>query len=225
MTPRRPLRFALLSLLLPAMALPAAAQGIFDKPPIAGAAPDAPAATGTATAPAAEKGPLDFTVSTELRAQNQQKMLAELGTLYPDLVKDMENQDIIGMIATPLAQTGMRVDNLGDAFTAWLLTNHGIVQGYDTDATPAQVEGTKKLAYEAMLALPDLQTMTDADKQVVAEALLLQAIINQVMVDVRKELNPDGVPEAIEEVRKSAEESGIDLDKFVMTPNGLEVVQ
>ena len=222
MTPRRPLRSALLSLILSAMALPAAAQGIFDKPPIAGAAPDAPVAQ---TAPAAEKGPLDFTVSTELRAQNQQKMLSEFGTLYPDLATDLEDQDIIGMVAEPLAGAGMKVDNLGDAFTAWLLTNHGIVKGYETDATPAQVEGTKKLAYEAMLALPDIQTMTDADKQGVAEALLLQAIINQVMIDARKEHNPDSLPAAVEEVRNSAKQSGIDLDKFVLTQNGLEVQQ
>lgn len=222
MTSPRPLRSVLLSLMLSAMALPTAAQGIFDKPPIAGAAPDAPVAQ---TTPAAEKGPLDFTVSTELRTQTQVKMLAELGKLYPDLVKDLEGQDIIGLVAEPLAGAGMQVDNLGDAFTAWLLTNHGIVKGYDTDATPAQVEGTKKLAYEAMLALPDLQTMTDADKQQVADALLLQAIVNQIMIDARKEHNPEGLPAAIEEVRSSAKQSGIDLDKFVLTQNGLEVLQ
>lgn len=222
MTSSRPLRSVLLSLMLSAMALPTAAQGIFDKPPIAGAAPDAPVAQ---TPPVAEKGPLDFTVSTELRNQTQAKMLAELGKLYPDLVKDLEGKDIIGLVAETLAGAGMKVDNLGDAFTAWLLTNHGIVKGYDTDATPAQVEGTKKLAYEAMLALPDLQTMTDADKQQVADALLLQAIINQVMIDARKEHNPEGLPAAIEEVRNSAKQSGIDLDKFVLTQNGLEVLQ
>ena len=76
-----------------------------------------------------------------------------------------------------------------------------------------------------MLALPDIQTMTDADKQGIAEALLLQAIINQVMIDARKEHNPDSLPAAVEEVRNSAKQSGIDLDKFVLTQNGLEVQQ
>ena len=59
----------------------------------------------------------------------------------------------------------------------------------------------------------------------IAEALLLQAIINQVMIDARKEHNPDSLPAAVEEVRNSAKQSGIDLDKFVLTQNGLEVQQ
>ncbi len=218
----RPISSALLALMLSALAVPAASQGIFDKPPIAGAAPDTSVAQ---TAPAAERGPLDFIASPDLRAQNQQKFLAELGTLYPDLVKDLEGQDLIGLVSPALEANGLRTDNLGDAFTTWLLTNYTIVKEIEEEPTPAQVEGTKKLSYDAMQALPDIQTMTDADKQTTAEALILQAVINEIMVDARKEHNPAAVPEALEEVRNAAKQSGIDLDKFVMTQNGLEVVQ
>lgn len=211
---------ALLAALLAGASIPAAAQGIFDMPPIAGAAPDpAPAA------PAAEKTPLDFEVSDELRKKTQAEYLAEFGKLYPDVAADLQDHDLIALMAQALEPFGLRVDNLGDAFTAWLLVNHGIVTGNDEDATPQQVAGTKKMASDAMLALPELQQMTDADKQTTSELLLLQAMINEVMVDARKEHNPSAVPEAIEEVRQAAKESGIDLDKFVLTPDGLQVVQ
>ena len=227
MMSRRPLSSALLSLLLSAMTLPAAAQGIFDKPPIAGAAPDAPSAqTAPATQTPAVRGPLDFEVSTELRKQNQQKFLSAMDATYPGVfTAEAHEQDLMALLGQALEKYGLRVDNLGDAFTAWLMISHSIVTQDEAEPTPEQVAGTKKLAEDAMLALPDLTQMSDADKQTTAEALLLQAMLNETVYDVTKEHQPDNLQKVIEDVRSAARESSIDLDKFVMTPNGLQVAQ
>lgn len=217
---------ALLAALLAGQSISATAQGIFDMPPIAGAAPDAPVAqTAPTTAPVA-RGPLDFEVSQDLRNANQEKFLSAMEETYPGVfTPEAKDQDFMALLAPELAKYGLRVDNLGDAFTAWLMISHSIVTQDEADPTTEQVAGTKKMAQDAMMGLPELGQMSDSDKQSTAEALLFQAMLNDAVYEATKEHQPDNLPKVIEEVRNAAKESNIDLDKFVMTPNGLQLAQ
>lgn len=208
----------------------AQAQGIFDLPPLvapdaaspaAPAAPSQPAAPNAPSAPAVDPSVLTFTVSEELRANHQQEFLDSLRSRSPDAADDLAGHDLIGLLGTAIAPHGLRTDNVADAFTAWLMINHGLVTGDDSDPTPAQVEGTRKLATNALLAMPDLIAADDADKQAMADSLLLQALLNQMMIDALKEANPVGVPVARQEIRTATRDMGLDLDLLEMTPNGL----
>ena len=206
---------------------PAQAQGIFDLPPLVqpGTQPaqsqQAQPQQTTPAAPAADPALLNFTVSEDLRAQHQKQFLDGIRANSPAAADDLAGQDLVGLMATALQPHGLKVDNVADAFTAWLMINHGLVTGNDADPTPAQVAGTRQLATTALLASPDLPKASDADKQNMAEVLLLQAMLNQMMVDSLKQVKPDGVPAALEEIRKSTRDMGLDLDRLELTANGL----
>ena len=205
-------------------AAPAAAQGIFDLPPLVQPGPQQAApqpAQPQQAAPAADPAALTFTVSEELRATHQQQFLDSLRARSPGVADDLAGHDLIGLIGTAIAPHGLKTDNIADAFTAWLMLNHGLVTGDDSDPTPAQVEGTRKLTSDALLAMPDLGAASDADKQAMADSLLLQALLNQMMIDALKQANPAGLPAAQDEIRTATRDMGLDLDRLEMTANGL----
>ncbi len=210
---------------------PAGAQGIFDLPPLTApgsqAAPAQPVPQAQAqpqaqpAAPAADPAALNFAVSDALRAADQQKFIEGLRASSPDAANDLAGHDLIGMLGTAIAPYGLKTDNVGDAFTAWLMINHGLVTGDDSDPTPAQIEGTRKMTTAALLAMPDLVAAGDADKQSMADTLLLQALLNQMMIDALKQENPAGVPAAQEQIRAATRDMGLDLGNLEMTANGL----
>lgn len=215
-------------LVLAVLAAPAHAQGIFDLPPLTGQAAPAPAQPQAPAqpaqpqaAPAADPAALNFTPSAELRAKNQQQFLDGIRARSPAAADDLAGHDLIALIGTAIEPHGLKVDNVADAFTAWLMINHSLVNSDESDPTPAQVEGTKKLTSDALLAMPDFAAASDADKQSMADALLLQALLNQMMIDSLKQVNAAGVPAALEEIRTASRDMGLDLDQLEMTPNGL----
>ena len=160
-------------------------------------------------------------MSAELRATHQQAFLDSLRSRSPDAADDLAGHDLIGLLGTAIAPHGLKTDNVADAFTAWLMINHGLVTGDDSDPTPAQVDGTRKLTTNALMAMPDLVASSDADKQAMADSLLLQALLNQMMIDALKQANPAGVSVAQDEIRTATRDMGLDLDLLEMTPNGL----
>ena len=225
------LRASLLALAVTAASFaPAQAQGIFDLPPLvapdaaspaAPATPGQPATPNTPATPTVDPSVLTFTVSEPLRANHQQQFLDSLRSRSPGAADDLAGHDLIGLLGTAIAPHGLKTDNVADAFTAWLMINHGLVTGDDSDPTPAQVEGTRQLATNALLAMPDLIASSDADKQAMTDSLLLQALLNQMMIDALKEANPAGLPAAQQEIRTATRDMGLDLDLLEMTPNGL----
>lgn len=207
------------------------AQGIFDLPPLVPPGGEAQQAQPQQAAPqqsqpqqaapAADPAVLTFAVSEELRTTHQTQFLDALRARSPAAADDLAGHDLIGLLGTAIAPHGLKTDNVADGFTAWLMINHGLVTGDDADPTPAQVEGTRKLTTDALLAMPDLTAATDADKQAMTDTLLLQALLNQMMIDALKQANPAGVPAALEEIRGSTRDMGLDLDLLEMTANGL----
>lgn len=206
-----------------ALTLPASAQGVFDLPPLTA---QTSAAAQAAPQPSAEnEAALTYAVSPDLRVQNQKKFIEGLRALDPTAMQGMDDQDLIALLGTAIQPYGLKVDNIGDAFTAWLMVNHSLVHGYDEDPTPAQVDGTRKLAIQGLMGVPEIMTASDADKQSMAEGLLLQTLLNQVMVNSIKEVSPENLPTVVDQIRTGTRDMGLDLDQLEMTPNGLVAKQ
>lgn len=212
-------RITVLTLLFVALppALPATAQGIFDLPPMTGAS----GAAAPAPASAADRASLDFTVSPELRATNQKAFLDALRSSSPDAADQMAGHDLIALMAAALEPHGLAVDNVGDAFTAWLMINHSLVTGDEADPTQAQVDGTRDRFTAMLLQTPQLIDVSDAEKQAAAEQFLLQALLNQGMVDAVKETQPEGLPGVRQQIAQASIEMGLDLSLLEMTETGL----
>lgn len=200
----------------------ATAQGVFDLGPLSGAAQQlGQELSGPAPADPQPASGLTFTVSQELRDQNQAKFIEGLRAMNEAVANDLAGHDLIGMFGEAVAKYGLKTDNVADAYTAFLIVNHSIVNKDDSESTQAQVDGTLQMVRQTMEAMPDLIDASDHDKQSMTDALFLQALLNQITFDSVKDVQPEGLQNVIDEVRRGSQEMGINLDNFEMTPDGL----
>ncbi|SIQ41950.1 hypothetical protein SAMN05880590_10424 [Rhizobium sp. RU35A] len=171
----------------------------------------------------ADLAALRYTPSPARRSANLARFIERTRAADPagaaDLQRLFADGDIISRIDALIRPQGLRIDNLADAYTLWLLTVWQAAHGRND--TP---ESATLLAVRAQmaLALRDAGGMTrasSADKQELAEALLVQAMLIDGAVEQAK-----GTPTRLEQVRAAARKNagslGIDVDRFDLTPQG-----
>ncbi len=122
-------------------------------------------------------------------------------------------------MAPELAKFGLRTDNLADAYTVYWVEAWQAAHGRSDEGSRAQAQAVKAQAARALLATPEVARATDAQKQELADALLVQALLigaakNQAGGDPAK-LRAVG-----QAVRQGAKASGLDLDAMTLTEDG-----
>jgi hypothetical protein len=86
--------------------------------------------------------------------------------------------DIIGLIDQKMQSTyGMRANNVADAYAVWWTSAWMGAQGRSDDPTQGQMAMVKRQTTNALAATPEFASATDAGKQELAEALLVQAAL------------------------------------------------
>lgn len=131
--------------------------------------------------------------------------------------------DIIGAIDARMRESyDMRVDNLADAYAVWWVGAWTGANGRSDDATRGQMAAVKAQAAAALAATPNSAAMTDAAKQELAEALLVQAALTGATVDTYK-----GDPAMLEKTRTAiltgARRMGLMLDEMTLTERGFVI--
>ena len=167
---------------------------------------------------------LRFAVSSTRRKANLARFLEKSRAVDPtgaaELAALFASTDLIGLIDQLMRQQyGMRADNLADAYAVWWTSAWMGAQGRSDDPTQVQMEAVKEQAAEALTSTPQFAHATDATKQEMAEALLIQAALIGASVDAakgdRKQLDAVGAA-----VTKGARGMGLDLDKMTLTDDG-----
>ena len=127
--------------------------------------------------------------------------------------------DIIADVGKGIAPYGLKTNNVADAYAVYWMTAWQAAHGDTSDFTRAQSQAVKQQAANALLATPEFISATDAIKQEMAEAYLVQAALIQASVDVAQtdRTIAKGLPSA---VRKGAKASGLDLDAMTLTDEG-----
>jgi hypothetical protein len=128
--------------------------------------------------------------------------------------------DIIGMIDQKMQQTyGMRANNVADAYAVWWVSSWMGAKGRSDDATPGQMAMVKRQASNALAATPEFASATDAGKQELAEALLVQAALIGDTIDTYA-ADPAMLARARAAIAKGASGMGLDLSKMTLTDQG-----
>lgn len=111
----------------------------------------------------------------------QAQIVAAARAQSPQLAAELEKAfatDIIAQVAPQFAKLGLSADDMADMTAAYWVTAweaaHGIV-GRDTD--PAVVRAARAQIAGVMARNPSLARMADADKQDVADTMLLQTLL------------------------------------------------
>lgn len=229
-------RLAALILLLAGLAAPAAAQefsamdmtgmGIYAmEDSVMEAAGETVASTrrGQARVAPARNVRLTYTPSMERRRANFAQFVAKSRKKDPKgaamLEKELASSDVIAKMGRELSPFGMRTDNVADAYAAWWL-NAWLASRQRTDTPSArQIAAVRAQAARAMASVPEMASASDAVKQEMAEANLVQAALIGAYMEHAKG-NPALFRQVASAVRKGARASGLNLDAMELTDDG-----
>lgn len=128
--------------------------------------------------------------------------------------------DVMGMIDQKMQQTyGMRANNVADAYAVWWVSAWMGANGRSDDATPGQMAMVKRQASNALASTPEFASATDAGKQELAEAMLVQAAMIGDTIDTYK-TDPAMLAKSRAAIAKGAREMGLDLNSMKLTDEG-----
>jgi hypothetical protein len=170
------------------------------------------------------KEKLSYLVSSKRTRQNLANFVTKTRVTDPTSAAKMEalfnSTDIISELGAAIAPYGLTTNNVADVYAVYWINaweaSRGIV---GTQETRARALAVKRQATNAMLSTPQMATVTDAQKQEFAEALLVQAaLISAYMDDAAG--NPSQMKAVAAAVAKGAKAMGLDLSTMTLTERG-----
>lgn len=194
-----------------------------------GAAPapgQAPATVRPPT-PVARPEALNFKAAPAVRKKVIDTFVGEIAAASPEagaeLRKGFASVDVFGEISKELKTGyGLSNTNLADVWAvywsyAWLMT-----QGRTDDPTRAQMVGLRDQFRPLLLSLPAVTGLTDAQKQEMAESLLLQTVLFGILAEGWKD-DPASLAEFGQGLREGTAQMGLDLGQVELTDKGFVV--
>lgn len=168
-------------------------------------------------------GRLTYRPSMERRRANFAMFVAKSRKKDPVgaamLERELATSDVMGKMTRELAGFGMHVDNVADAYAIWWL-NAWLASRQRADTPPmAQISAVRAQAAQAIASAPGFATASDAAKQEMAEANLLQAMLIGAYIE-RAKNDRDLSRRLADAVRRGARASGLNLDAMDLTDDG-----
>lgn len=166
-----------------------------------------------------------FRPSLEVRQRNLAQFVTRTRTADPQGAAQLEqlftSTDIIGEIGKALAPYGLKTNDVADAMAVYVVTAWYGVRGRDDDPTRAQLTAVRGQMANATGSVPQFAAATDAQKQELAEAMLIQAALVGQAVTAAK-----GQPALLEGVKKAVAQGAsatfnFDLRTLRLTDQGL----
>lgn len=228
-----------LVLLMGLAPLPVAAQGWFDVPglmlpviqnPCPGGEcsttdEDLPADPAPPSRPTAQQ--LRFSPDPRQRVEGVSQLIAAIRRNDPQTAAQLEalqgQPGIFPMLDAALAPYGMHTNDLGDAYAFWWLAVWGVYAGDTEETSVAQAQAVVRQSRKAMLATPDLADLPAAQKQRMADQLLLQGVLLEGALETIR-ANPSMKPQLSAAAAQQARQMGVDLSAMRLTANGFEPV-
>lgn len=166
---------------------------------------------------------MSYTPSAKRRRENLARFVAKTRAKYPEGAARLEalfaSTDIISAMGKQLAPYGLRTDNVADAVAAWWINAWLASRGRTDTPTQDQIAAIKAQAAQALARTAGFAQASDATKQEVAEANLIQAALIESYME--KARGDQKLRQAIAAaVRQGAKRSGLDLDGMELTSNG-----
>lgn len=188
-------------------------QGIVEQP-TPDTVPDAP--------PRAAPVPVSafaYTPSLTIRKASFDAMLARARKGDPagarSLDQLMAQGDLIARMGPLLAPAGLRTDNLADAYALWWIVMWNASHGKSGDPDAKICTAVRD---QVVALLPGQAKLGDADKQRLAEGLLLQALLVEAAVDQAR--TPEAKAQVAALVRRTVAPMGMDFSTMTLTGKG-----
>ncbi|KYO52662.1 hypothetical protein PJ900_00275 (plasmid) [Tistrella mobilis] len=133
----------------------------------------------------------------------------------------LTDNDVIAAARDWLKPYGMRPENVADAMAVYLSTAWAAVRGSDADPEPEVMRGLSDQLAAAIGATPGFTRASDAEKQELAESMIVQAVIISRHASAARD-HPELQKRVGEAVARGAQATfGLDLTRLDLTVEGL----
>ena len=166
---------------------------------------------------------LNFVPSPALRKRNFATFVDKMRPGNPagaeQMAKMFASSDLIDQVGKSIAPTGLRTNNVADAFALWWATTWSASRGKADDKTRAQMQSVRALVVKVMLTDPGVSRATAAQKQEFAEGLFIQSLLLDTAVKQARG-NQGNLALLARTARQAAQAAGLNLDVMNLTANG-----
>lgn len=170
---------------------------------------------------------LVYKVSTTVHRRNLAQFVAKTREIDPDGAAKMEElfaaNDVIGLIDKELKAFGLSSNNIADAYAVYWINAWLGSRGRNDDFEKRQVIAVRNQAAKALLATLPFASATDAQKQELAEAMLIQAALIGAVIE-NAQLDPALLAKVKVAIAQGAKGMGLDLNKMTLTAQGFRSI-
>jgi hypothetical protein len=209
---------------------PAFAQGVFDMAVLTNTLTIETRPTPSVSPRSNERKPslapessLSYSASAAVRKSNLSNFVKKTRAVDPEGASKMEvmfaSTDVIDAIGKGIAPFGLRTNNVADAYTVYWTNAWLGSRGRNDTLSKQQVAAVRNQAANALLATPAFSSASNAQKQEMSEALLVQAALIEAYVDNAKS-DPALMSKVKAAIAQGAKGMGLDLYKMTLTPDG-----
>lgn len=166
---------------------------------------------------------LAFEPSLAQRQNHIKQWLEQMRTYDEEAAKSLtelaSQQDLIQQLQTTLAPVGLTINNLADAYTVWWISAWYTSQGKPLALEKDTVQAVQKQAMQALVKSASFTQATNEVKQEMAESLLLQVILLDILV-AQVQDDPLALQQLEMAIKADTKNAGLDLDEMTLTPQG-----
>jgi hypothetical protein len=129
------------------------------------------------------------------------------------------SNDVIGQINQGMGKVGLKPNNVADAYALYWVSAWLGSRGRVENSPKSQMIAVRNQAAGALLKVPEFTSATDAQKQELTEAMLIQAALIEASIEGAKS-DPALLAQTQKAIAKGAEGFGLDLYSMTLTPQG-----
>ncbi|MGK9165096.1 hypothetical protein KXR53_02295 [Inquilinus limosus] len=164
-----------------------------------------------------------YTPSLQRRTANLAQFVAKSRQNDPkgadDLARVFASTDVIEAMRAPLAEAGLRIDDVADAYAVYWINAWQASRGVDDDVSRRMATAVRNQVAGVMASTGALRGASDAAKQEMAESLLIQAaLIGEAMK--QSQGNPALSRQLAAAVSQGARGMNLDLASMTLTEDG-----
>lgn len=172
----------------------------------------------------AQEARLNFKSSLSVRKTNLANFVDRVRASDPagaeNLAAMFRASDIVNEIGKGIAPYGLRTNNIADAYTMYWINAWEASRGIaNSSETKARAQAVRRQAANALMSTSQVTSASDAQKQEMAEAMLIQAALIGATVQQAKS-DPKLMRQLSAAVFQGARALGIDLGVMTLTEEG-----
>lgn len=178
---------------------------------------------GSASAPqrSANLAALGFSPSAARRQQNLARFVERSNGDTALRQFSAQSGQIFPQLQALLATYGLDANNVADAYTVWWISAWDAAHGQTGTRPKSTYQAVRAQSAQALLSTSGFDPRDDAQKQEMAEALLVQAVFIDVGVE-QAAGDPEQLRAIGNAVAQGARAMGLDLSAITLTSNGFQ---